>query len=128
MKYQILTLTSLLLIGCGGSSTGSSSNSSIKTYNATVTPNSDLAYRCGSASGDIVINGSNVSGTVKLNNSNLIYVVSGTYIKDTGGVEGGFAVSGRSVAEFSGVVRGSTGGGTYSDDYNCRGTWSVREK
>jgi len=126
LKLGLLTLVGISLInGCGNSS-NSSSNGAIKTYNAYVIPNNPRA--CYSAQGTIVINGTYVSGTVKLTNTNTIYVVSGTYIEETGGIEGGFATNGQSIAEFSGIVHGSTGSGTYSDDYGCRGSWKVSQK
>ena len=134
MKLQILTLISLLFIGCGGGSssnnnpsTDNSSDSSIKRYNVSVTPSSSSPSVCHSANGNMIINGSSVSGTVKRFGSNTIYVISGTYITDTGAIEGGFAISGQSVAEYSGTINGSNGNGSWSDDYGCNGSWTVTQ-
>ena len=133
MKLQILTLASLLLIGCGGDSSSNNipntnnDSSGIKKYNVSVTPSSSSSAICHSASGNMVINGSSVSGTVKRSGSNTIYAISGTYIAETGAIEGGFAVSGQSVAEYSGSISGSNGSGSWSDDYGCNGSWTVTQ-
>ena len=129
MKKFVLFLSSLFLIACGGGSRSSSSpDNSIKTYKVDVYPYKEVSKICFPAHGEIVLNGSNVSGTVKREDNNMIYVVSGTYIQETGDIEGGFAINSRTVAVYDGKIVGSKGSGIWEDDLGCSGTWTANIK
>lgn len=127
MKHFILGVSAFFLVACGSSSS-TGDEGGIEIYTISATPSAGAPSFCRSAHGDIVINDSAVSGTLKRDSSDIIYVVSGTYIRETNEIEGGFAVSKTTVAEFSGTINGSTGSGRWSDDYGCDGTWTAIKK
>jgi len=129
MKKFILFLSSLVLVACGGSDGGfSSPNNSIKTYTVNAYPYKEFSNICNPAHGELVLNGSNVSGTVKREDNDMIYVISGTYIQETGDIEGGFAINSRTIAVFDGKIVGNKGNGIWEDDLGCSGTWSANIK
>ena len=133
-----LFVGSIILTGCGedggGSSVkpsivdsreNSSAETTIKKYKIVAIPASHFSSsKCRGAEGDMIIDDSSISGTVK-SGWGQIFEISGTYISSTGSVDGGFADSGSSVAQYSGKIQSNSGNGIWSDNLGCNGTWTT---
>ena len=137
-----LLLGATLLIGCGEGSTGKSTKEStqrasntqvedtkepqaqslIHTYKVVATPTSGGS--CKGAEGEMVIEKSKVSGTIKTGWGDVL-TISGTYDQSSGDVDGGFAKNNNRLAEYSGNITDNNGGGTWSDSLGCSGTWET---
>jgi len=130
---MILAITTFT--GCGGGGGGSSSNTdnsdssntikelaSIHKYSISATPTSD--GNCKGANGEMVIEGSEVSGTVKTGWGDQL-MINGTYNKTNGDIDGGFAKNSTRLAEYSGNIKDNSGTGEWSDSLGCSGTWKA---
>ena len=124
-----LLFSAIALTACGGA--GSSSDtpknsdhttSSIKKYKIVATPTS--GGNCRGANGTMVINGSDVSGTIKTGwGDNL--VISGTYTSQSGDIDGGFVKNNKRLATYNGNIKNNSGSGNWSDSLGCSGTWTA---
>jgi hypothetical protein len=130
--YTTLLLGTLAFTACGGG--GSSTTTPIEES----TPSEELAPatiqkytidavptsggNCKGATGDMLINGSVVSGTVTTGWGDIL-IISGTYLPSNGDLSGGFAKNNIRVAEYSGNISNNTATGTWSDSLGCSGTW-----
>jgi len=133
-NIYLLTLLvgATLLIGCGGGGGGSSTTSttnsntikelaSIHKYSITATPTS--GGNCKGATGQMVIEGSEISGTVKTGWGDIL-TIEGSYNQSNGEVDGGFAKNSNRLADYSGEISDNKGSGTWSDSLGCSGTWT----
>lgn len=137
MKQKIITwsiiLTALILTGCGGGGSGDNSTNTgasaqtTKVYEITVVSDPTLPDSvCKGAKGTMIITDSQVSGTVN-SDWGISYKVTGTYVKNTQHIEGGFADGGTQVATFEGNATETTANGTWKDR-TCNGIWSGKIK
>ncbi len=124
-----LLLSAIALTACGGGGGSSDTpkksddaTSSIKKYKIVATPTS--GGNCRGANGTMVINGSDVSGTIKTGwGDNL--VISGTYTSQSGDIDGGFAKNNKRLATYNGNIKNNSGSGNWSDSLGCSGTWTA---
>jgi len=134
MKKIVMTAVALIFItACGG---GSSSPRDLnplnqlnrmiefQKYMITVTPNSKSFPfdMCSVITGFMIINNNVATGTI-FSLTNKPYIVSGRYIPDTGIIDGAFTDNDDNIAPYTGILNSEKGSGTWSDDFNCIGTW-----
>ena len=78
---------------------------------------------CGDGSGTLILTDGVISGNA-LSTSGLVFDLNGE-VDDDGIVTGGFALGGETVVVFEGAVVGTTGSGTWEDNFECMGTWEA---
>ena len=132
-----VALSFMTACGGGGSSTPSSLNPmnqvnrmiEFQRYMITVTPNSKSFpfNMCSVIKGFMVINNNVATGTI-FSLTNKPYIVSGRYIPDTGAIDGAFTDNDDNIAPYTGIFNSEKGSGTWSDDFNCIGTWIALKK
>ena len=96
------------------------------TYNVTVTPTTATDINgnaCGSAAGTITLSSDTVTGSV-VDTFNRTFDISGS-IDNSGNISGGFAYTGTNTASYTGQFSNKVGSGTWTDIYQCSGTWSA---
>jgi hypothetical protein len=127
-----LLLGAITLIGCGSGSSSSEPSdddknpierqlAQIHKYKIVATATS--GGNCKGATGDMIINASAISGTIKTGWGDVL-TISGTYNKTNGDVAGGFAKNNNRLAQYSGTITNNKGRGEWSDSLGCSGTWS----
>jgi len=133
MKRIVMATVALsFMTACGGGSSSTRDLNPINQLNRmiefqryliTVTPNSKSFPfdMCNVIKGFMIINNNVATGTIlSLNKS---YIVSGRYIPDTGAIDGAFTDNDDNIAPYTGLLNSEKGSGTWSDDFNCIGTW-----
>ncbi len=78
---------------------------------------------CGDGLGTLTLVDGVISGTAVSTNG-LVFDLNGN-VADDGVVSGGFALSGELVVTFVGSIDGTTGSGTWVDQFECMGTWEA---
>ena len=78
---------------------------------------------CGDGSGTLTLTDGVISGSA-LSTNGLAFELNGN-VADDGVVSGGFAFSGENVVMFVGAIVGTTGSGTWEDEFECMGTWEA---
>ena len=124
-KSLILAATTLFLASCV--SNGDTSKVNVNgQYNiqATSTTNLDInGDTCGDASGTMLINEYQISGSGRSSNGFSLDLQGS--ITRSGYITGGFARGGNIVTTFTGSFTEASGSGTWRDDFRCTGTWSA---
>jgi len=126
-----LGITSIVLIAglsvsCSSGNTEPISLNVDGTYDISAVATTELDVNggtCGDASGALMIDNSEISGSVLSTNGH-VFDLSGS-VTSSGVVTGGFAQSGQSAASFEGAFSGDRASGTWSDVFECVGTWEA---
>jgi hypothetical protein len=109
-----------------GISTGSGYNGTWKGNAISTTAKDSYGDNCANATLSFVVLNNQLQGTAK-DTYGETYTVTGN-VSANGVVSAGIAQGDETVATFSGLVSGSTGSGTWSEYYGCRGTWSITKQ
>jgi hypothetical protein len=138
-KIIWLTLLGAFFVGCGGGSSSPtigplSEDAPIdnivdgfidaQNYSILTTPADGLSPFCRGGRGVLFIQNNIISGTIIAGFSKP-YVLFGTYIPETGEIDGGFKDLEQMVGEYSGKMNIDGGEGIWSDDFGCHGVWSA---
>ena len=135
--YSTLIIGALTLTACGGgggttpSSTrtppldnGSSARQTLaQIHRYRIEAVSTSGSNCKGAIGEMIINGSGISGTITTGWGDVL-TIGGTYVSSSGNVSGGFAKNNLRLAEYSGTIVNNNTTGRWSDSLGCSGTWS----
>jgi hypothetical protein len=138
-KIVMVGISIFLLSACGGGGSSSPKKGPLSSqnpmdrvigggdipfqrYTLTNTPDAKLPW-CSIAKGFLIIKNNIVSGTMI--HVPKPYVIFGTYIPETGNINGGFAEAEQSIAQYRGTINLSKGNGTWSDDFGCSGVWEA---
>ena len=135
--YSTLLLGALTLTGCGGGGGSTPSSNGNPSFDNAPSARQTLAQihkytvkavptsggNCKGATGEMIINGSGISGTITTGWGDIL-TIGGTYVSSSGNVSGGFAKNNLRLAEYSGKIVNNNITGIWSDSLGCSGTWS----
>ena len=123
IKGLSIAVLASLAVSCGGGDSDPNFDGSYSLAAVSTTTFDVNGGQCGDASGAVLIEDSQMSGSV-LTTNGTVFDVSGS-ITSAGSVTGGFAQSGQNAVTFDGSVSGNQGSGTWTDIFECTGTWTL---
>ncbi len=128
-RIVAITVLSLSFMACGGSDTENEAVAAVTdgNYSVVVTAQTEFATdggTCGGASGTFTLTDGFINGTA-LSNNGFVFVINGD-VDDAGTVDGGFAVSGDTVATYTGTFLETSASGGWSEATGCSGVWEAQ--
>ena len=134
--YSTLLVATLTFTACGGGGGSTPSTNKNPSLDNTLSSQQTLAQihkytieavptsggNCKGATGEMIINGSDISGTITTGWGDVL-TIGGTYVSRNGNVSGGFAKNNLRLAEYSGTIVNNNATGRWSDSLGCSGTW-----
>jgi len=126
-KTTSIFVLSGILISCGGGSSATQATLNLDgTYDISAIATTDFSINggtCGDATGLMTITNSQLGGSV-LSTNGSVFGISGEVSSD-GSVTGGFAQAGENAATFEGSFSEGISNGTWTDIFQCMGTWEA---